>query len=125
VSIAHLSTEQAPSKFRASDGKFSAQRTGSEEIYFEWRWQLTLAFWLQFSNQLSWSLTRWNIWKYWSNTNDAGHILLFEKMEQGSQHIGINLGQNNLIWADGTYIYTITGITTKEEIIKIADSKLQ
>lgn len=76
-------------------------------------------------------------------TNDAGHILLFEKMEQGSQHIGINtegveveemtvnghqaiyysnLGQNNLIWSDGAYIYTITGIITKEEIANLANS---
>ncbi|HAL74170.1 MAG TPA: hypothetical protein DCM45_03635 [Clostridiales bacterium] len=76
-------------------------------------------------------------------TNDAGDILLFEKMEQGSQHIGINtegveieeltvdgcqalyysnLGQNNLIWADGAYIYTITGFINQGEIVKMAIS---
>jgi len=78
-------------------------------------------------------------------TNDSGDILLFEKMAQGSQHIGINtegieveelsingkralyysnLGQNNLIWEDDTYVYTITGIITKEEIIELANTTI-
>lgn len=76
-------------------------------------------------------------------TDSTGNILLFEIMEQGNQHIGINtegvateeveingnkglyytnLGQNNLIWADGSFVYTITSIITKEELIILANS---
>lgn len=76
-------------------------------------------------------------------TNDAGDILLFEKVEKSGVHIGINtegvkteeleiigykglyysnLGQNNLLWTDGTYAYTIIGIITKQEAIDLAIS---
>jgi len=76
-------------------------------------------------------------------TDDEGDILLFEIVKQGNQHIGINtegvdteeveikgnkglyytnLGQNNLIWADGSFVYTITGIITKNEMVTLANS---
>lgn len=76
-------------------------------------------------------------------TDAAGNILLFDKTEQGNQRIGINtegveveemmvnghqglyysnLGQNNLLWTDGKYVYFITGIITKEAIINIANT---
>ena len=75
-------------------------------------------------------------------TDDSGNMLLYDKSEQGNQTIGINtegieveelmvngykgiyysnLGQNNLIWADGAYIHGITGIITKEDIIDMAN----
>lgn len=76
-------------------------------------------------------------------TDDSGNMLLYDKSEQGNQTIGINtegieveelmvngykgiyysnLGQNNLIWADGVYIHGITGIIAKEDIIDMAKS---
>ena len=75
-------------------------------------------------------------------TDDSGNVLLYDKSEQGNQTIGINtegieveelmvngykgiyysnLGQNNLIWADGAYIHGITGIIAKEDIIDMAN----
>lgn len=76
-------------------------------------------------------------------TDVNGNILIYDKSEQSNQTIGINtegveveeimvngykglyysnLGQNNLIWADGTYIHKIIGIISKEEIISMAKS---
>lgn len=76
-------------------------------------------------------------------TNEAGQELLFTKQEKSGLHIGIdtegavieemaingnrgifytNKGQNNLIWEDASYAYSIIGKIDKQVMIGLATS---
>ena len=76
-------------------------------------------------------------------TNEAGDILQLTRQDKRGLQMGIdtegvtiedveikgykgifysNKGQNNLVWEDNDYAYTLTGIITKQELIKLANS---